>query len=441
MDCAKWKSTRLLEEILEIVIEKHIYTWYRTISKDEDFVQEIRVSLRFLFSSLLRRALQVDIVKLITEKAASALCKHLDCYLQARKYHKSHLRMEETVLCFLGDKLHPALQNRQSELSYLRELTSNLLPFIVQQKYLNCGTATLVKFFVWCQTRDVLTPSVLSNFEKQATLSRCERQLIKEGIRKIPVMCKKKPSLVCAELGQLAHFRSSAHTKTNQFIIVLESDLLVIILSDNKLVDVINHLLILFFDKTPMSDLPDSKLPKVEFLSNFVSSHVSNKRPVLYTDFQTILEDQRLLYVFMQFLKEESSLNVLQFHLSVDEFNTRILNPDLSKEELEALHLQAQQMYNTYFASHALDRINFDDEIVQEIKSIIAGPSENVIKLRTTTPLFRAYDHAYKLLENIYCPMFFFFLCKVIGILVYFVEKGLAILVQKHQERVVKRKF
>ena len=37
---------------------------------------------------------------------------------------------------------------------------------------------------------------------------------------------------------------------------------------------------------------------------------------------------------------------------------------------------------------------------------VIAGPPENVVKLRTTTPLFRAYDHAYKLLENTYCPMF-----------------------------------
>lgn len=82
--------------------------------------------------------LQVDIVKLITEKAVNALLKHLDCYLQAQKVAKPHSNMEETVLFFLGDKLHPAMQNRQSELNYLRQLTSNLLPFIVQQKYLKC---------------------------------------------------------------------------------------------------------------------------------------------------------------------------------------------------------------------------------------------------------------------------------------------------------------
>ncbi|XP_042895599.1 sorting nexin-14 [Parasteatoda tepidariorum] len=322
------------EEILNLVIEKHIYSWYSNLSKDDDFVQEIRTSLRFVFSSLLRRVCQVDLVQLITEKAANALCKHLDCYLQARKFRKPNLPMEETVLFFLGDKLHPAMQSRQEELDYLRELTSNLLPFLVQQKYLNCRAATSLVREIFC------------------------------GIVLLPVMD---------------------------------------IIGDP---DMINHLLILFFDKTPMSDLPLSKEPKVEFLSNFILTHSSVKRPILHTDLQTILEDQRLLYVFMQFLKEESSLNVLQFHLSVDEFNTRILNPDLTHVELEALHLQAQQMYNTYFAPHALDRINFDDEIVQEIKDIISGRSENVIKLRTTTPLFRAYDHAYRLLENTYCPMF-----------------------------------
>ncbi|KAG8196176.1 hypothetical protein JTE90_007905 [Oedothorax gibbosus] len=316
------------EEILNLVIEKHIYTWYSTISKDDDFVQEIRTSLRFLFSSLLRRALQVDLVRLITEKAAGTLVKHLDSCLQAPA------RTQEGVLRHLGCHLHPAMRSRRDELAYLRQLTEQLLPFIVQHKYLKCRAATSLVREIFC------------------------------GIVFLPVM-----------------------------------DLI----ADP---DVINHLLILFFDKTPMAELPDSELPSVEFLSEFVSSHVTNKRPVLYTDFKTILEDQRLLYVFMQFLKEESSLNILQFHLSVDEFNTRILNPDLSKEELEALHLQAQQMYNTYFAPHALDRINFDDEIVQDFKEIIAGPPEAVTKLRTTTPLFRAYDHAYKLLENTYCPMF-----------------------------------
>lgn len=44
--------------------------------------------------------------------------------------------------------------------------------------------------------------------------------------------------------------------------------------------------------------------------------------------------------------------------------------------------------------------------LIKIVLLVIAGPPENVVKLRTTTPLFRAYDHAYRLLENTYCPMF-----------------------------------
>jgi hypothetical protein len=34
------------------------------------------------------------------------------------------------------------------------------------------------------------------------------------------------------------------------------------------------------------------------------------------------------------------------------------------------------------------------------------GPSEGVKKLQVTTPLFRAYEHAYNLLENTFLPLF-----------------------------------
>ena len=38
--------------------------------------------------------------------------------------------------------------------------------------------------------------------------------------------------------------------------------------------------------------------------------------------------------------------------------------------------------------------------------SVCNGPKEGVIRLQTTTPLFRAYEHAYNLLENTFLPLF-----------------------------------
>jgi len=38
--------------------------------------------------------------------------------------------------------------------------------------------------------------------------------------------------------------------------------------------------------------------------------------------------------------------------------------------------------------------------------SVLQEPVENIVKLRTTPPLFQAYEYAYGLLENSLCPLF-----------------------------------
>jgi sorting nexin-14 len=37
---------------------------------------------------------------------------------------------------------------------------------------------------------------------------------------------------------------------------------------------------------------------------------------------------------------------------------------------------------------------------------VLQEPAENIVKLRTTPPLFQAYEYAYSLLENSLCPLF-----------------------------------
>jgi sorting nexin-14 len=37
---------------------------------------------------------------------------------------------------------------------------------------------------------------------------------------------------------------------------------------------------------------------------------------------------------------------------------------------------------------------------------VLQEPADNIVKLRTTPPLFQAYEYAYSLLENSLCPLF-----------------------------------
>ncbi|KAH9495459.1 Sorting nexin-14 [Bulinus truncatus] len=108
----------------------------------------------------------------------------------------------------------------------------------------------------------------------------------------------------------------------------------------------------------------------------------------------------------MQFLKSEAAVNVLQFCLACSDFNRRILNPDASQSEFVDLHMTVKDLFKNYCAPNALDRIKFDDDIVDTLREVVEGPPDQVIKLRTSAPLFKAYEHAYNLLENNFLPMF-----------------------------------
>ena len=39
--------------------------------------------------------------------------------------------------------------------------------------------------------------------------------------------------------------------------------------------------------------------------------------------------------------------------------------------------------------------------------SVLDGPMSNVVQLRSTPPLFKAYEEVYGILESKYCPSFF----------------------------------
>ncbi|XP_006816273.2 sorting nexin-14-like [Saccoglossus kowalevskii] len=170
--------------------------------------------------------------------------------------------------------------------------------------------------------------------------------------------------------------------------------------------DMVNKLLLIFFDEEPMTACTDAPSPKVCILEAFYETNHKPRNSALSLELTDMLKDKMILYHFMEFMKNEGSLNVLQFCLSVEDFNRRSLVPELSIDQMVCLHQEAQDLYRLYFAPHAIDRIQFEDDIIGEVKSIAEGPYKEVTRLRTSDALFRAYEHAYNLLENTFCPLF-----------------------------------
>ncbi|XP_054830242.1 sorting nexin-14 isoform X2 [Eublepharis macularius] len=322
-----------LAEMFELVLENFVYPWYRDITDDEAFVDELRVTLRFFASVLLRRIYKVDIPSVITKKMLKAAMKHIEVIAKARQKVKNAEYLSQAALEEYGPELHVALRSRRDELLYLRKLTELLFSHILPPRATDCGSLSLL-------VREILSGSVF-----------------------LPSMD---------------------------------------FLADP---DTVNHLLLIFIDDSPPEKATEPASVRVPFLQKFAEPR--NKKPsALKLDLKEIRDQQDLFFLFMNFLKQEAAVHVLQFCLDVEEFNNKILQPELPDAEKMTLHEEVQKIFRTYCLDESIDKIQFDPFIVEEIKSIAEGPYEEVVKLQTMRCFFEAYEHVLCLLENVFTPMF-----------------------------------
>ncbi|XP_049674062.1 sorting nexin-14 isoform X5 [Accipiter gentilis] len=320
-------------QVLELVLENFIYPWYRNITDDESSVDELRGTLRFFASVLVRRIHKVDIPTVVTKKMLKAAMKHIEVIAKARQKVKNAEFLQQAALEEYGPELHVALRSRRDELHYLRKLTELLFPYILPPKSTECRSLALL-------IREILPGSVF-----------------------LPSMD---------------------------------------FLADP---DTVNHLLLIFIDDSPPEKATEPTSSLVPFLQKFAEPR--NKKPsVLKLELKEIRDQQDLLFRFMNFLKQEGAVHVLQFCLTVEEFNDRILRPELSDTEKMSLHEEVQKIYKTYCLDESIDKIRFDPFIVEEIQRIAEGPYMDVVKLQTMRCLFEAYEHVLSLLENVFTPMF-----------------------------------
>nr|KAF6363686.1 sorting nexin 14 [Pipistrellus kuhlii] len=284
-----------LSEVLELVLENFVYPWYRDVTDDESFVDELRITLRFFASVLIRRIHKVDIPSIITKKLLKAAMKHIEVIVKASQKVENTEFLQQAALEEYGPELHVALRSRRDELHYLRKLTELLFPYVLPPKATDCRSLTLL-------LREILSGSVFL------------------------------PSLD--------------------------------FLADP---DTVNHLLIIFIVDSPPEKATEPPSPLVPFLQKFAEPR--NKKPsVLKLELKQIREQQDLLFRFMNFLKQEGAVHVLQICLTVEEFNDRILRPELSNDEMLSLHQELQKIYKTYCLDESIDKIRFDPFIVEEIQ-------------------------------------------------------------------------
>ncbi|CAG9818827.1 unnamed protein product [Phaedon cochleariae] len=321
-----------VEHFYERIVTNFISSWYEQFTEDEDFKSELRYCFRFSTATIIRRILELDIGKIITDKLLPCVVRHIDDYLYMQQIGKlKNVRFNEVVLEYLGKRLHAAATNRNNELGYLRNIASALLPHVLPDAYLKCRNYSVIM-------REILSGWVF-----------------------LPLMD---------------------------------------VLADPN---IINSLVILTTTYKPKKTFKISRDGDyVEFLYSNVN--INRKSSSFAMTLNKIKNKPDLLYAFMQFLKKYDHVNMLQFCLDVDDFNFKLLMPDLSKKQLDELHSDAQKLYGEYLFRGSFSFINCPSEISEAFQFAMKNPEE---LLDLSKLLYTAYDHTFNSLECEWLPQFF----------------------------------
>ncbi|KAL1517793.1 hypothetical protein ABEB36_001517 [Hypothenemus hampei] len=144
---------------------------------------------------------------------------------------------------------------------------------------------------------------------------------------------------------------------------------------------------------------------KEEFLCNFIELDNIRCSPFALS-LNKIKNSTEYLYSLMQFLKREDQVHWLTFCLDVDDFNSILLTPEFSEEQLKELHSKALKLYEDYFNEDSLTFIGCSKETCKEFLEF-SSDMHNVAKLRSSKSLYQAYDFACNQLESMWLPQFF----------------------------------
>lgn len=74
---------------------------------------------------------------------------------------------------------------------------------------------------------------------------------------------------------------------------------------------------------------------------------------------------------------------------------------------MENLHLEATRLYKLYLSSDSADFVGCPDKIISKLNNLLEEGVYNVFKLRTSEPLFQAFDFVFSILENEWLPLFY----------------------------------
>jgi hypothetical protein len=307
--------------------------------------------IRHAVANLILRLREVVFVDFMTRDVMNAVMNHVIVYQNGKRKSKSAQFIEESVIQEYQDcdRVHFAVKFGDNESIFLRKLSELIIPHLLPPKYVNCSYArTLIREI----TASLILAPVIDAISNPSFVNKI---------------------LIDSSTSDSGH----AVDSQNQCD---QSELLV--------------------GYSPASHCGerDGALGDVSKMSFGIP-------------LKQVVDDAQMLFLFMQFLKEEGAVNLIQFHLAHETLSLKLMNPDPSHADIENLVSEAKALYKSFIDPESIDCISFSNSGVEsDVRNILNECEKNirsVDKLRTCESLYSASFEVNWILEKYFLDVFF----------------------------------
>lgn len=189
------------------ILTSFVESWFSLLSKDEDFVQALKQNLREATCRLIIKLKEINAPQLITNKLLPCVFSH---YENIRRLLNDGVPLDKlSKTMVLNERtIHPAVLNRQTEMDYLRSVSTFLIPRLSSNENFNSKV-----FF--SLVRELLTCWVLLPLMDVISDPNLINLLIIVATNKSTNMVMKKPQEKVAFLDKFAQRHHSADSESD----------------------------------------------------------------------------------------------------------------------------------------------------------------------------------------------------------------------------------
>ncbi|KJE94407.1 hypothetical protein CAOG_05050 [Capsaspora owczarzaki ATCC 30864] len=363
---------RAVRLYLDKLLADYVDYWFTPISADTLFLDELRSTLRFVVLGMVDRGCKVDWEAVACTDMLQVAAELLHAYMCALEDLKQQKRANPTRSHFISDQEmasatlkrlpnggHICMQSPELELEYWRKISDRLASLLMPAPLPDCQSAQhlLREMFA----AKVLVPSLPAIYDTDFV----NRMLYK-------ALCEYVPFDGPVMDGPITRLRRpDYHTVPPTQAVLLAG----------------------YGGGSPLAS-------------------------VLHVALPDILSQPPLLFVFMKFLGTQQALHILQFCLSVENYNEQAVQATRADpEQQEALATQAKDLFKMYIKPVGISALPVEDAERVRIERLIFGQEESGRRFPDATCFMTTYSTCYKLLAEVYCPLFqrsemyFKFLC------------------------------